>query len=185
VPMVVFIGNITPRKLDTSLLLDLQRALGDTAQIALMGPTNLDSQATPRWLASLRAGGIAIYPSMDLAGVAEFLSRSSVGIIPYLVNPHTAGISPLKTYEYLASGLPVVSTDLPSIQQISGAVWREKTTKDFISQVQGRLLRAPSEAELKHRRTIACERSWDVRGNEIRNLVSSSVADALHDSVGR
>lgn len=177
VPLVVFIGNITPRKLDTSLLLDLQQALGSTAQVALIGPTNLDRETSQRWLASLRAGGIAVHPPRDLAGVAEFLSRSAVGIIPYVMSPHTAGISPMKTYEYLASGLPVVSTDLPSIHAVTGAVWREPTTSDFIRQVQRLLSQAPSDAELNHRRKIASQRSWDARGNEIRDLVSRSIAN--------
>ena len=39
------------------------------------------------------------------ADLAREVGRSTVGLIPYQVNDHTAGVFPMKVYEYLAAGL--------------------------------------------------------------------------------
>jgi hypothetical protein len=41
---------------------------------------------------------------------AEHLARFSAGLIPFLRNSLTAGVDPIKYYEYRAAGLPVLST---------------------------------------------------------------------------
>jgi hypothetical protein len=41
---------------------------------------------------------------------AEHLARFSAGLIPFLRNSLTAGVDPIKFYEYRAAGLPVLST---------------------------------------------------------------------------
>ena len=41
-----------------------------------------------------------------------------IGILPYKVNLFTKSINPLK-YEYVSSGLPVISTNLPNVVKLS------------------------------------------------------------------
>ena len=38
--------------------------------------------------------------------------------MPYKVNSFTKSINPLKIYEYVASGLPVISTNLPNVSKL-------------------------------------------------------------------
>ena len=42
-----------------------------------------------------------------------------IGILPYKVNLFTKSINPLKVYEYVSSGLPVISTNLPNVVKLS------------------------------------------------------------------
>src|SRR5205814_575142 len=63
--------------------------------------------------------------------LAGQLGAARVGLIPYTINPLTTGVSPLKTYEYLASGLAVVSTPLPSIGVDDGDVFVRSTPSEF------------------------------------------------------
>lgn len=53
-------------------------------------------------------------PEQDAAGVARHVRSFTVGIIPFVVNVTTQGVNPMKLNEYLASGVPVVATPLPS-----------------------------------------------------------------------
>jgi teichuronic acid biosynthesis glycosyltransferase TuaH len=46
--------------------------------------------------------------------VSSYLSGVDVGITPYRDTPFNRASFPLKTLEYLGSGLPVVSSDLPT-----------------------------------------------------------------------
>jgi glycosyltransferase involved in cell wall biosynthesis len=46
--------------------------------------------------------------------IPAYVQSFDVGTVWFDVNPMTQGVSPLKVYEYLACGVPVVSTPLPS-----------------------------------------------------------------------
>ncbi|MEX0865177.1 MAG: glycosyltransferase [Acidimicrobiia bacterium] len=54
-----------------------------------------------------------------------YLQRFDVGIIPFKVNETTHAISPLKVYEYLASGVPVAAPPLRSLEGLDGVVCGE------------------------------------------------------------
>lgn len=51
--------------------------------------------------------------------IANFLKGFHIGIIPYKVNNFTNSINPLKIYEYISTGLPVVSTNINSVNYLS------------------------------------------------------------------
>jgi len=51
--------------------------------------------------------------------ILSYLKNFHVGIIPYKVNSFTNSINPLKIYEYVSSGLPVVSTNIKSVNSLS------------------------------------------------------------------
>lgn len=58
------------------------------------------------------------YKNYDM--LPQYLFQSKVAIIPFKVNNLTAAVTPLKLYEYLASGTPVVTTILPDIIGLAG-----------------------------------------------------------------
>lgn len=47
--------------------------------------------------------------------LANYLSHAKVAIIPFKENNLTAAVTPLKYYEYISAGVPVVSTMLPDL----------------------------------------------------------------------
>ena len=48
------------------------------------------------------------------------LRAADAGLIPYARNELTDSIFPMKVYEYLAAGLPVVATPLPALAGVDG-----------------------------------------------------------------
>ena len=50
--------------------------------------------------------------------VPAYLKKFHIGILPYKVNSFTKSINPLKIYEYVASGLPVISANLPNVSKL-------------------------------------------------------------------
>lgn len=56
----------------------------------------------------------------DLGG---YYSLFDVGLIPYVLNDRTSGVFPTKLFEYLAAGVPVLSTALPDLLEYN---------KDFV-----------------------------------------------------
>ena len=51
--------------------------------------------------------------------IANYLNDFHIGIIPYKVNNFTNSINPLKIYEYVSAGLPVISTNINSVNFLS------------------------------------------------------------------
>ena len=64
----------------------------------------------------------------------RYLQHSTVCIIPFLIGDITVATNPIKMYEYLAAGKPVVSTDLPEARQVPG-VFIGKNHTEFLSQI--------------------------------------------------
>lgn len=62
----------------------------------------------------------------------EVMGGLDVALMPFALNSTTQSISPTKTLEYLAAGLPVVSTRVPDVvADWSGVVHFADTPADF------------------------------------------------------
>ena len=78
--------------------------------------------------------------------------------------------NPLKVREYLAAGLPVVSTDIPEVRILKHCrVGR--THEEFIEQIEAALDNPPSREEISD--SIKSE-SWEAKVDELREIMSKS-----------
>ncbi|MCX7773385.1 MAG: glycosyltransferase [Clostridia bacterium] len=69
--------------------------------------------SVPRTIPNLRYLGYKPYEELP-----PYLQYSTVCLIPFTLQPVTLATNPIKMYEYLASGRPVVSTDIPEARGI-------------------------------------------------------------------
>lgn len=67
--------------------------------------------------------------------LSAYYHACDVGIIPFRDIPLCKSVDPVKVYEYLASGLPVVATHLPAVAKFP-RVRLVHDTKDFVEAVQ-------------------------------------------------
>lgn len=112
-PRLVFHGAIVATKLDLDLLAELAARRPDWS-IALIGPRGAGDPGTD--LASLEAApNIHLLGARRPEGLPAVLAAADVGLIPYGVNDLTRSVFPMKVYEYLAAGLPVIATPLPAL----------------------------------------------------------------------
>ncbi len=103
-----YVGVIDER-LDLQLLADLAANLPDWT-VRVVGPVFKIDPATLPVAPNLEYPGMAAYEQLP-AVMAGF----DVAIMPFALNDATRSISPTKTLEYLAAGLPVVSTRVPDV----------------------------------------------------------------------
>lgn len=54
---------------------------------------------------------------IDRSGISRFLAGAAIGLIPYLRSEWTEGVFPTKLFEYLAHGVPVLSTAIPEVER--------------------------------------------------------------------
>lgn len=93
-----------------------------------------------------------------------------VALNPFVVNELTLAANPLKVREYLAAGLPVVSTDIPECRVLSDCLIGTDSA-DFIAKIDSALAN-PKPREMVSN-AIAHE-SWDAKVDEIRALIANT-----------
>lgn len=156
-PIIGFIGSIE-QWIDLELIKLLATEF-DEVNIVLVGPAyvNLDILSEHKNIFCL---GPQNRESMPL-----FLSNMEIGIIPFKINNLSKSVSPLKLYEYLAAGLPVVSTPMDGVKENSDLdVYVEKNHFDFINRI--RLIFDNLDAvstRRKNRLNFANQNSWNAR----------------------
>jgi glycosyltransferase involved in cell wall biosynthesis len=107
-PAAGYVGVIDER-LDLTLLTDLAAKLPEW-DIHLVGPvTKIDPSTLPQ-ASNLHYPGMQPYERLP-----EVMAGLDVALMPFALNDATRSISPTKTLEYLAAGLPVVSTRVPDV----------------------------------------------------------------------
>jgi glycosyltransferase involved in cell wall biosynthesis len=130
-PRIVYVGALDSW-LDTAVIASLSRGIPE-AEIFLAGPDRTGAEWR-RGLPGVVAGG-----SVPPDRVPELLAGSDVGIIPFKDTPLTRAIHPVKLYEYLAAGLPVVATDLEEIRRIGSPAILVRSESDWVDAVRGAL----------------------------------------------
>jgi glycosyltransferase involved in cell wall biosynthesis len=108
-PRVGYLGLLS-HFLDFEVLEALRPACrGGT--LVLMGPGTPATEARVKELAA--RGGVAMLGPRPYEQVPAYLQALDVGVIPFRAqDPFVQGINPNKVYQYLASGIPVVTTPL-------------------------------------------------------------------------
>jgi glycosyltransferase involved in cell wall biosynthesis len=138
------------------------------------------ARALPGWELRLaggvedeRVGELARLPNVSLAGeiphhrVPAFLAALDVGLVPYRDLPWTRAIDPVKLYEMLAAGRPVVARRLPAVER-----WAPPMVYlyDRPEELPGAIAAAHQEdgdEPRRRRREAAGEESWRRRAAEL------------------
>jgi glycosyltransferase involved in cell wall biosynthesis len=103
-------------------------------------------------------------PNMHFLGrknyddLPSYCRHFDVGLIPFRVNELTHAVNPIKLREYLAAGLPVVSTPMPEVEHYRKLVEIAESSGDF----EGAVVRCLEEDEERRRdrsRAMA-EETW-------------------------
>ncbi|MCE5285758.1 MAG: glycosyltransferase [Pelosinus sp.] len=109
--------------------------------------------------APVKAKNLYYLGHKDYGKLPAYLSNFDVCWMPFAINQVTKGVNPIKMWEYLASGKPVVSTSLP-----------EANTKyiDIISQDNLLALAQDSPPQAAEKRIkFAQENSWALRAETV------------------
>ncbi|MBJ6363043.1 glycosyltransferase [Paenibacillus sp. GCM10012307] len=96
------------------------------------------------------------------------IRQMAVLLIPFLPSPTTLATNPVKAYEYLASGKPVVSTALPECMRMQPHVDVCRSADEFIDTV---LLRLQDPGDAAARIRYALEHTWEARVREIQAFI--------------
>lgn len=156
-PRVGYVGALND-KVDYALLRDVARARRDWS-VVLVGP----------WAVREDAGGfdlrleanVHILGKKDVALVPHYVKGLDICLMPYKLNEWTRSIDPLKMYEYLAAGKPVVSTPIPAAAAFSR--WVVVADRERFAEAVEATMAQDDEAARTERRRVAAQHSWEAR----------------------
>jgi glycosyltransferase involved in cell wall biosynthesis len=167
-PVIVFTGAVVATKLDVPLIVELARLRPDWS-FALVGPTGMGDPRTD-------VSALGAVPNIHLLGgrprdvLPAVLRGADAGIIPYASNQLTGSIFPMKVYEYLAAGLPVVATELPALEGVE-RVTRASDAAGMAAALDDALAHTSPEKRAA-RSQHASGHSWDARLAEIAAAIT-------------
>jgi len=126
--------------------------------LVLIGPS---TPATAERLAALAGrDGVALLGPRPYAEIPAWMQALDVGAIPFRANdPYVRGINPNKVYQYLASGIPVVTTPVLDLEPAPPHLQFASDPAALTAAVH-RALDAPAAREA--RRTLARPHDWGV-----------------------
>jgi glycosyltransferase involved in cell wall biosynthesis len=162
-PRIVFVGAISAVKVDLELLGELAE-LRPEWSIVLVGPVGLGDPGTDVSRLAAKAN-VQLLGHREPSKLPALLRGADAALIPYRVNRLTASIFPIKVYEYLAAGLPIVSTPLPSLASVEGISFA--ATAAETAAALDELLASDSEDRRRARSRSAAGHSWQARITEI------------------
>lgn len=170
VPLVVYTGGLLEWK-GVDVLVEAARRLPEVYCV-IAGGMEGDVQRLRQ-----KAGGlpnVRIDGFQDPGRVALYLAAGDVGVVPNRSTPAISAryTSPLKVFESMATGLPLVVSDLPSLREIldaETAVFVAPDDPAALAQGLGSLLADPEgQAERSRRmRAAALEHTWDARADRL------------------
>lgn len=163
-PVLMYTGSLHPARLDMTLLKGLAKRWPGT--VALVGPDYLgDARAGLQSLQNIVMTGAVPYQELP-----SWMSAASALIVPHLVTPFTESLNPLKLWEYLASGLPVVSTPVAGFRGYPNLVALAETADSFLSACE-RAVSGGAVAEAERRAAVA-DHSWAARVDRIEQVIT-------------
>lgn len=122
------------------------------------------------------------YPNATFTGakrpeeLPQYLKTFSAGIIPFAKSDFTKGIYPMKINEYLATGLPVVSTNFSYLDDFEGVISIADDKYTFLKNLRTELNN--DTPELKQiRLEVAQQNTWLVRAEELSDVIEKIEAD--------
>ena len=171
-PTAVYLGSIDTRFDLKPLAAAVKRLpevnfllIGPLAEVRLKGEiAGLQKKENFRWLGP-----------KEYKTAPAYLQHGAVGLIPFHDSRLTAAVNPIKYYEYLASGLPVVAPPLRELMAMKGPLhaYRAGDEEDFCRAVREALAGNEKEGEAGRQKRIkfASGQNWRARFTTITEIL--------------
>jgi glycosyltransferase involved in cell wall biosynthesis len=158
---VCFFGRVSRERTDFAVLRAVAEAGFEVRLLGDLGRVDEDFLRTPD------VDFLGEVPHTELpaalAGVDAF-------VLPYVLNGLTAGISPAKTYECLATGKPVVASPLPALKELAGHAYLAERPEEFVDVLRN-LAVLETEERVRARTEMARRNSWVARFGEMEEAL--------------
>jgi len=156
-PRIGFMGAVSSYKLDFGLIAALARAHPQW-QFVFIGPTGEGEPQTDTTLL-IQQPNVHLLGSRPYDHLPYYCAGFDCGWLPLRLSPYTQAMFPMKFFEYLAAGLPVVATAIDALGQFSeAALLCEPESAAFSKALEQALSGAGPDIDV--RLTLAAEHTY-------------------------
>jgi len=145
---------------DVDLLADVAQSRPDYTFILLGGVFDVDVSRL-RNLPNVKLLGQQPYETMP-----QYLYNFDACVIPFKINPITEATDPVKLYEYLSGGKPVVSVALPELAPYRDQLYIAENASDFAEKLD-RAISEDNPDLAERRKQVARRHTWESRYKQI------------------
>jgi hypothetical protein len=163
-PVVGYYGAIADW-FDVELMTAIARARPNYTFVLIGGVFEVDVSELKE-LANVRLLGQQPYEMMP-----QYLYHFDACIIPFKINAITEATDPVKLYEYLSGGKPVVSVALPELEPYRDYLYTAEGRDDFLAKLDLAVTEEDREMAAR-RRELARQHTWDERYKVIERGVA-------------
>lgn len=155
-PIVGFVGGISDW-IDISLITDVAKQMTDVSFV-LIGPIATQVEQLKE------LPNVSMLGSKPYQQLPSYIAEFDTCLIPFKINKLTESVNPIKMFEYLSAGKPVISTPLPEVVNYRHVVEIASNKEEMIEAIQKTITPAElDEARIKRRQQVGKENSWDAR----------------------
>lgn len=170
-PLLGYIGLISVR-LDLRMLYRVLAAHPEWTLVLMGTVYRSGCEDALDWLNGLP--NVRILPPVPGDQVAAFVRAFDVGLVPYRITQETTHASPLKVYEYLAAGLPVVAADVPGARQFADVVANVSSATEWEAAIAAALA-CDDPARRAARRAAVAPHTWDARVETLSSFLTEAL----------
>ncbi len=164
-PIVGFFGGLDDYVVDFELI-------GRTADAMQEGSLVLIGDATCDMSALVAHERVVWLGPKPYAEIPAYGSAFDVAIMPWLDNEWIEHCNPIKTKEYLALGLPIVTTYYPEAPKLGDVMDIARSPEEFVQMVKA-ALRGDGWSTPELRRASVLGDSWQSRSDALVRLIES------------
>lgn len=122
---------------------------------------------------------LGVHPRIELAGAQQpdalpgWVDKMDIGLIPFVTNEFTRYIYPLKINEYLAAGLPVVSTSFGDLSDFDSVIFQAEDSNAFVDMCKEAWISDHAESRLA-RKAFARNHRWEARADQLTEWLTTT-----------
>ncbi len=174
-PVLGFIGRIK-EWIDLELIRQVALSRPQWS-IIMVGPVEIDADIT----ALEELPNVYFTGSRSKEELPGYLKKFDVCLNPFRAGQLSQAVNPLKFYEYLASGKPIVSTPMPEMEMLDAVVEIGTGRDGFIAAIERGLDDSP--AKIQARLNLARQHSWENRVEILCRLMAQHL-DQVQNQAG-
>lgn len=148
-PRIGFVGMVDPLRFDVDLVSSI--AKDPNRHVVIVGGFMGHARELVPNMPNIHILGMK-----PVSELPAYLSGMDVCIMPYQVNETTKYIFPLKLFEYMATGKPIVTTSIPAVQGFRDLMYVSDSEDEFAANVSRALAEQPGDI-----RAQRLQKSWD------------------------
>ena len=167
-PIVMYAGALQER-LDKDLIADVAKSLR-TFSFVFIGP-----ELIPGYFDDLKKlRNIHFLGSKRFEKMPDYISQADACIIPHKLDEFTRSMNPLKIYEYLACGKPVITTPVAGVDRFSECLYLAESPAEFASALQRAIAENDPVREAARREAVSMH-TWSARAGTLLAMLGGPV----------